>query len=306
VLRKIGIVVVSVALAVTVAAAAYDWATNGRMKPAQSLYAGPYLEVDRTLLAYRHWGTHGSPILLLGGFVEPTWVWHEVGPLLGRTHRVYAIDLPPFGYSQRTGPYTLARWTELTLAFAARLHLSRPELVGHSLGAAVAVDAALKAPRRVGGIVLLDGDVLPVGGPPHWLPHLVLLPPWYPAAFRFATGQDFVVRRVLAGAWPHHPPFTHALLAEFERPFRVEGSENAFRALLGEGIQGLSLADLRRVRTPRLVVWGAEDTVDSVSAGRKSALALGADFALVPHAGHLSMLGNPRAVTEAISSLRTR
>jgi pimeloyl-ACP methyl ester carboxylesterase len=303
VLRKIGIVVVGLILAVTVAAGAYDLATNGEMKPARAFYAGPYLDVDHTLLAYRHWGTHGSPIVLLGGFVEPSWVWHEVGPLLGRTHRVYAIDLPPFGYSQRNGPYTLAHWTQLTLDFARRLHLKRPEVVGHSLGAAVAVDAALSAPKQVGGIVLLDGDALPLRGPPRFLAHL-FVPPWYTAIFRLASGSDLVVKKVLGGAWPNHPAFTHALLAQFEHPFRVEGSEGAFRSLFGEGIPGVSLADLGRVRTPRLVVWGAQDTVDSVSAGRMSAAALHARFVLVAHAGHLSMLGNPVRVAAAIDAFR--
>jgi pimeloyl-ACP methyl ester carboxylesterase len=308
-LRRVAIAVAVFAVAVTVAAFGYDLASNGDMRPATELYRGPFLRVDGTLLAYRHWGTHGSPIVLLGGFAEPSWVWHEVGPLLGRTHRVYALDLPPFGYSQRRGPYTLARWTQLTLGFARRLGLDRPVVVGHSLGAAVAVDAALAAPMRVRGIVLLDGDALPGRGPPHWLPKLVLLPPWYTAAFRLATGSDFLVKRVLAGAWPDHPPFTHAVLEQFKRPFRVDGSEAGFRSTLSEGIQGVSLADLARVRTPRVVIWGTQDTVDSVSAGRATASALHARFVLVPGAGHLSMLGAPdrvaRSIEGFISSLRT-
>ena len=72
--------------------------------------------------------------------------------------------LPPFGYTQRRGPFTLAHWVELVRAFDAKLGIRRPVLVGHSLGAAVAVAAALARPRTVAGIVLLDGDALPVGG----------------------------------------------------------------------------------------------------------------------------------------------
>jgi pimeloyl-ACP methyl ester carboxylesterase len=54
------------------------------------------------------------------------------------------------------------------------------------------------------------------------------------------------------------------------------------------------------VRTPRTVVWGADDTVDAVSAGRRSAEALGARITLIPDAGHLSMLATPAAVARAI------
>src|SRR5581483_4427895 len=99
------------------------------------------------------WGRAGSPVVLLGGAAEPSWVWHEVGPLLARAgHRVFALDLPPFGYSQRVGPYTLTHWLQLLRGFERRLHLARPVLVGHSLGAGVAAAAGLAHPRDVAGV----------------------------------------------------------------------------------------------------------------------------------------------------------
>lgn len=286
-------------VAVTIASFAYDLATNGRFKSPQALYPGPFARVDGTLLAYRTWGTTGTPIILLGGFAEPSWVWHAAAPILARGHRVFALDLPPFGFSQRRGPYTLAQWEQLVTDFATRLHLVRPVIVGHSLGAAIAVRYALAHPRSTRGIVLLDGDALPSRGP-GWLTHL-LLPPWYTSIYRIATGTDWIVKRVIEGAWPHSPKLTHALLAHFEQPFRVAGTDVAFRSVLSYGVQGVSKADLARVRTPRLVLWGAEDTVDSVSAGRTTAGLLRARFVLVPNAGHLSMLGAPTAVARAIS-----
>jgi pimeloyl-ACP methyl ester carboxylesterase len=287
-------------VALTVASIAYNLATNSRYKAPQALYAGPFVRVDGTLLAYRTWGTSGTPVILLGGFAEPSWVWHDVGPLLARTHRVFALDLPPFGFSQRRGPYTLAQWQVLVAGFVTRLHLERPVLVGHSLGAAVAVRFALVHPGETRGIVLLDGDALPGGHGPGFLTDLLVWP-WYTSIYRIATGWDWIVKRVVQGAWPHSPKLTHALLAHFEDPFRVAGTDAAFRSTLAQGIQGVSTTDLQQVHTRRLVVWGAEDTVDSVSAGRKTAALLHARFILVPNAGHLSMLGAPAAVAGAIS-----
>lgn len=287
----------------TVASFSYNLATNGRERPARDLYAGPYVTVDGTTVAYRRWGRSGTPIVLVGGFVEPTWVWTKVGPLLGRRHRVVALDLPPFGYTQRRGPYTLAHWVELVRAFASRLGLQRPVVVGHSLGAAVAVDDALTDPRAVSGIVLLDGDALPVGGP-HWLAHLVI-DPFYTSVFRVVTGSDWIVGKALRGALgPRAPKPTHADLAAWERPFRVSGTAQAFRQLFEAGIQGVTKADLQRVRVPSLVVWGADDSVDSLSAGRTTARIMRAPFVVIPGAGHLSMLAAPRRVAAAIARLR--
>ena len=62
----------------------------------------------------------------------------------------------------------------------------------------------------------------------------------------------------------------------------------------------MSLESLRRLRVPRAVVWGAHDSVDSLASGRETARALGVPIVLVPNAGHLSMLANPRGVAAAI------
>jgi pimeloyl-ACP methyl ester carboxylesterase len=213
---------------------------------------------------------------------------------------VFALDLPPFGYSERKGPYTLRSWVELVRAFDARFRLGRPIVVGHSLGAAVAVGMALWDPRVTRGIVLLDGDAIAGRGAPGWATDF-LLNPWYTSVYRFVTSSDWIVRRGLTGAFGKHPPpLTHETLEQWERPFKVKGTAAAFRSMLRYGIQGFRLSDLRGVRTPRTVIWGADDTVDAVSAGRKSAEALGAHFTLIPDAGHLSMVAAPAAVARAI------
>jgi pimeloyl-ACP methyl ester carboxylesterase len=298
-LRRLGIAFAALVLLVTAASVAYNAVTAGRDVAAAKLYTGPYAQVEGTQLAYRRWGTHGTPIVLLGGFIEPSWVWHAVGPLLGRTHRVYALDLPPFGYSQRRGPFTLARWTQLVRGFERDLGIRAPVLVGHSLGAAVAVSVATQAPGSLAGIVLLDGDALPGGGGAAWLSHL-LVPPWFTSLYRIATGSDWIFRRGLRDAWGSPHSFSGAFVDEWERPFRVSGTASAFVSMLGHGIQGVSTATLARVRVRALVAWGSNDTVDAVSAGRRTAAIMHAPFDLIPGAGHLSMLVRPALVARAV------
>jgi len=154
--------------------------------------------------------------------------------------------------------------------------------------------------------VLLDGDALPGGGGAGWLSHL-LLPPWYTSVYRIVTGSDWIFRRGLAGAWGRgKPPFTSGFIDEFQRPFRVSGTASALPSLLSYGIQGVSAATLERVRVPRLVAWGAHDTVDSVASGRRTAALLHARFVTVPRAGHLSMLAAPAAVARVIGRFAKR
>ncbi|MGN6800067.1 MAG: alpha/beta fold hydrolase [Gaiellaceae bacterium] len=307
VVRVIGIVVLALAAVVTVAAIAIDASPLGATRPVRSLYAGPYVQVGATLVAYRSWGSRGKPIVLLGGAAEPTWVWHSVGPRLAAAgHRVFALDLPPFGYTERNVQPSLQGWLPLLRGFERRLAIRRPVLVGHSLGAGVAAAEALDRPRDVSGIVLLDGDALPFGGGRSWLAH-ALVYPWFDAAFRLATSSDWLVGRVVRNAWgPNAPKLSHSTLQQFERPFRVPGTAGSLRALVGRGLPGVSLGGLRKITVPRAVVWGADDNVDSIASGRASAAALGVPLQIVPGAGHLSMLAQPARVARRIVMFERR
>ena len=299
--RRLLLALLVLVVLVTLAAVVYDLATNGREQSATDLYHGPFVRVDGTTLAYRSWGRHGSPVVLLGGAAESSWVWHDVGPLLARGgHRVFALDLPPWGYSQRRGPYTMPHWLQLVRGFEQRLHIRRPVLVGHSLGAGVAAAAGLAHPHQVEGVVLLDGDALAFGGDRAWLADLLVYP-YYTAVYRLLTGSDWIVGRAVRNAWgPKRAPTGHATVAQFERPFRVQGTDSALKDLVAGGIPGLTLQQLARLRVPRAVIWGAEDTVDSLASGRATAAALRTRLQLVPRSGHLSMLAAPRATAERI------
>jgi pimeloyl-ACP methyl ester carboxylesterase len=299
--RGIFLLFVGLFVLLTAAAVAVDVSPLGASKSARSLYAGPYVQVGRTLVAYRRWGSHGSPIVLLGGAAEPAWVWHAVAPRLARTgHRVFALDLPPFGYTQRNVEPSMHGWLALLHGFEDRLGIRRPLLVGHSLGAGVAAGEALARPHAVSGIVLLDGDALPFNRGGTWLAHLLVYP-WYDAAYRVMTSWDWAVGKILRNAWgPHPPSFPHATIEQFERPFRVTGTTAELRALLSHGAPGVTLANLAQIRVPRAVVWGANDTVDTLASGRTTAAALHVPLEVIPRAGHLSMLSHPASVAKLI------
>ena len=290
--------VVALLAVLAAAAAAYDAVVPWESKPVRELYDGPFVSLDGRLVAYRTWGSSGTPIVLIPGFAESTFVFEKVGPLLARRHRVYALDLAGFGYTERKGPYGLDAWSAEVQALIRHFGLERPVVVGHSLGAAVAVAVAQEVPVR--GVVLADGDALSEGGAPTWL-RRVLVPPYRTAAFRAVLRSDWAVRRLLERAYgPLRPEITHAEIDRWRRPFHADGAEAALFSEAKGGVPGYTLDELRRMHVRTLAIWGSKDDVDSLSSGRKAATALGAPVVVLPGAGHLGMLVLPQRWAKAV------
>ncbi|MFF0744634.1 alpha/beta fold hydrolase [Streptomyces sp. NPDC004111] len=108
-------------------------------------------------LACRTWGDPAAPpVLLLHGRTMTGADWTDVAEALAATRRVYAPDLRGHGLSDRPGGYTYGELAEEVRTLLDVLGLDRVDLVGHSMGAAVAYQVAQTLPGRVGRMVLED------------------------------------------------------------------------------------------------------------------------------------------------------
>jgi pimeloyl-ACP methyl ester carboxylesterase len=300
IIRWLLLTILGLAVALTFASVIYNASTKDANVPVSELWHGK--TVDGT--AYREWGTRGTPVVLLGGFLEPSFVWEKVAPLLAEHHRVYALDLDGFGYTERRGPWTLQQWGDQVQAFCKALGLRKPIVVGHSLGAAVAAETARRG--LASQIVLVDGDALRGGGPPRWLTTALVKSPFFTTIYRFLLRSPWAVKRILANAYgPNRPAIDGAEIRRWTDQFRAKGARRALEAMAKNGIAGFTRQDLRRLNVPALVVWGASDNVDPVESGRESAHDLHARFILVQGAGHLSMLGGAKAVARAVATPRS-
>ena len=89
--------------AVSLFSLVYNLATQGAVPPPSGL---TFVQTGDLRTRYVEWGTHGSPIVLVHGFVESADTWAPTARMLAADHRVYAIDLDGFGYTQRVPPYS--------------------------------------------------------------------------------------------------------------------------------------------------------------------------------------------------------
>jgi pimeloyl-ACP methyl ester carboxylesterase len=291
----------------------YNLATEGAVPPPPGL---TYVQTGDILTRYREWGTSGTPILLLHGFVESADTWAPTAELLARDHRVYAIDLDGYGYTQRVAPYDTAHLTQQVLDFISAMHLRRPIVVGHSSGAAVAAAVALADPNNVGGLMFLDGDALPLDGTANGgrddSGFGIRLPqPYRTTLLRLVLRSDFAIRAIYsATCGPRCPALTEAGIDQWRRPFQVAGAEPAAFAVLNSGIPSVPVASLQQLASlpmPKSVVFGADDPEYPPGDAAQTAARIGAPApTLIPDARHLTLISDPAAVAAAVQKLAAR
>lgn len=108
-------------------------------------------------LAVAEWPGQGPPLVLLHGIGSRGTSWQPVAPRLAERFHLYALDLRGHGASDKPpAGYLLADYAADLAAVVDRLGLARPLVVGHSLGALVALTWAAAEPERAAGLVLED------------------------------------------------------------------------------------------------------------------------------------------------------
>jgi pimeloyl-ACP methyl ester carboxylesterase len=128
-----------------------------------------------------------APALLLHhGLASSQHIWDLMLPLLRAHHRVITFDARGHGLSAKpSSGYGFDRTADDVRAVARATRAARPLLVGHSWGAMVALEAAVRHPRAFSGVVLVDGGVTPMSASfPSWAaakqalapPHLTGMP----------------------------------------------------------------------------------------------------------------------------------
>ncbi|MGH6814248.1 MAG: alpha/beta fold hydrolase, partial [Hyphomicrobiaceae bacterium] len=100
----------------------------------------------------------GIPVVLIHGTAAWSEFWRgTIDHLTAQGYRTIAIDLPPFGFSDRSpqGAYARADQAQRIVAVLDALKIERALFVGHSFGAGATVETVMRHQDRVRGLVLV-------------------------------------------------------------------------------------------------------------------------------------------------------
>ncbi len=187
----------------------------------------------------------GKPVVLLHGWGASSESLQDVAKALADRFRVFAIDLPGFGWtSPPPGVWGTREYAAHVETFMERAGIASASLLGHSFGGRIALALAALHPQRVRSLVLVaSAGIRPKRGVDYYLKigaaklakRVLLLPIWGRLGERVASA---VYRRVGSSDYQSAGPMRATLVK-----------------VVNEDLRDL----LPSVRVPTLIVWGDRD-----------------------------------------------
>jgi pimeloyl-ACP methyl ester carboxylesterase len=261
------------------------------------------IAVDGCEISYEMTG-QGPPVVLIHGLGGSRHIWSRLREELAQSCTVVAYDLRGSGGTVEKAPgnkLSLAVWSADLRALLEALGIERTTLVGHSLGASIALKYALSWPDGVSALVLMGAD---------------------PELSRLAPRMEKVVELIdrvgmeewVAEHWSKNTPFSPAslsrtpeILDEYRAMVLANDPEAYTRTCRAIAQTETLTGRLGEVGQPALVISGSDDDRTVPEAGRELAGALAnASYVELEAVGHTVPLEAPAEVAEAMSAFLRR
>jgi pimeloyl-ACP methyl ester carboxylesterase len=277
---------------------------------------GRFIESDGARLHMREAGPEAAPRILLihGASSNLLELWGPLADELATEFRVVAYDRPGLGHSTRPrrAAHTLASQARLAARVLESAGDDAPVIVvGHSLGAGIALRLALDHPGRIEGLVLIAPASHPFPGKPAWwarastTPILgdifcALLIPWLgPMMASSAVANNF---------WPAPTPPDYFEAAGVGLAFRARAFQASARDVVAANAEFAAQApNYPEIMAPAIVITAEKDKIVSP---KRHARALAADLfaaelVIAPDAGHMPHRLRTDLVLSAIRRVNT-
>ncbi len=279
-----------------------DWTRDGADWPNRA--ASRFVEAGGIRFHVQIMGS-GPPILLLHGTGAATHSWRDLAPMLAAHVTVIAPDLPGHGF---TSPLPWSRMSLPGMAAALRqlliiLDCPAPMLVvGHSAGAAIAVEMALERMIAPRGIVSLNGALRRFDGlagrifSP--LAKLMSLNPLVPRIFAWRAADPAVVARLLESTGSRIDPRGADL---YGRLARRSGHAGAALSMMANWDLNRVEADLPKLAARLLLITGSDDrSIPPSDAAMLARRVATAQHVRLPRLGHLAHEEQPALIADLI------
>ncbi|MBP8310425.1 MAG: alpha/beta hydrolase [Burkholderiaceae bacterium] len=249
-----------------------------------------YLKFDDADLMVGTYGNGPRTLVGHGGWVGSGELWSGPFEILSRSWRTVAIDHRGSGASRHRAPrITFEALTSDLLRVLDALSIESCVLAGESMGALVVLEAALRWPDRVDGLVIVDGRSSGDRTP---------------ASERLVAGcrADFgaTMKAFVDACVPEEDCAAERSWGELI----VNRSDAASAVQMLECVEGLDVESrLASLAVPTLILHGSRDAIVPLACAEQLAARIrGSRLAVADGAGHVPTVTRPRWVAEQIEA----
>jgi pimeloyl-ACP methyl ester carboxylesterase len=265
-----------------------------------------FADVDGVRLHYQEKGA-GAPLVLLHGYTASTFAWKDVFDPLSQQFRVIAVDLKGFGFSGKPdGDYTRRAQGDLVIRLLDHLNIDRAILCGNSMGGEISLNAAVRHPDRVSALILVDSAGVTVSGGGSVTPGVAQWPVIGPVIAALALTSDSLVRDGLRQCFYDKSLVTDEQVAAYYRPLKTRDGQHAAYLARTQGPINPIEPEINKIWQPTLIIWGAEDELIPLEAGRRlNSLIAGSRLVVFDKCGHVPQAEMPGRFAGEVSSFVT-
>ncbi|KAK4404109.1 hypothetical protein Sango_0779500 [Sesamum angolense] len=314
------------------------WSTNLSDDGAEASESPPRHEIVTSTwkwrgysIRYQYSGTSGPALVLIHGFGANSDHWRKNLPVLAQSHRVYAIDLIGYGYSDKPNPrelqvktfYTFETWASQLNDFCMEIVRDEAFFICNSIGDGLALpnNATCRPPGSSYGSAICKGIILfnislrmlhikkqPWYGRPLIKSFQILLRNTALGKFFFRTvATPESVRNILCQCYYDTSQVTDELVKIILDPGLDPGAADVFLEFICYSEGPLPEELLSQVKCPVLVAWGDKDPWEPIELGKAYAqFDTVEDFVVLPNVGHCPQDEAPHLVNPVITSFVAR
>ncbi len=231
-----------------------------------------------------------ATLLLVHGAGGSHLTWRRQSEELADRFRIIAVDLPGHGLSEGDGETTVGGYVQAVVELMELLRLRNVILGGHSMGGGIVLEAALRNPERIGGLLLVGtGAKLRV----------------LPAIFSMIR-EDFELAIQGMGNFMFSPEASAGLIDEEKRLLAGNSADIMVKDFTACDSFDV-MDDLRSIRLPTLILSGKQDrlTPPKYSEFLHERIG-GSEIVFFDNCGHMPMLEQTAEFNRRVSSFLTR
>ncbi len=295
-------------LVVAVAAlAAWAWAPDLPKAELEQRWAqspSTFIEVAGQRVHLRDEGPRDdpTPIVLIHGTSASLHTWDGWADALKGQRRMIRFDLPGFGLTgpNAMGDYSMATYVQFVRAVLDQLGVQRVVLGGNSLGGEVAWETASALPQRVEKLILVDAAGYAFESES------------VPLAFRVARTPGLsvlmgkllppgMVEKSVRNVYGDPTRVTPALVQRYSDLARYPGNRRALTRRMAQ-LKAGSQQDIRSLKLPTLIIWGAHDRLIPLANGKRFAADIqGSELVVFNDLGHVPQEEDPAATVAVVA-----